>query len=111
MYKKYIFLIHGSRSSASTGLEVLRNESELSKNKAWRPPFGLISNTLCVGLVKGCTLTPRSKVRSKKTSTEGSKTHIGVVTSLRLVMAYKGLRLADLRNSEINFGKERLWRR
>jgi len=81
----------------------------LSKNKAWRPPFGYISDYHQIFHVKGCPLWLAMKVRSKKASAEGSKTHIGVVTSLRLVMAYKSLILALLRNSEINFGKERLW--
>jgi hypothetical protein len=107
MYKKYIFLIQNSHSSAFTGLEVLKNESELS----WRPPFGLISMYAMCAIVKGCTLTPRSKVRSKKASAEGRKRGIDVVAFSEADLkgeTYKGLRLADLRNPEINFGKESL---
>ena len=107
-YKNLVFLIQDSYSSTFTGLEVLKNESELSKNEAGDPPFGLKLCTAMCAIVKGCTLSPRMKVRSKKASAEGSKTHIGVVTSLRLVMAYKSLILALLKNSGIIFRKERL---
>jgi len=113
-YEKLVFLIQDSYSSAFTGLEVLKNESELSKNKAGDPPFGLISDHGQCRPVKGCPLTPRMKVRSKKGSAEGSKRGIDVVAFSEAdlkVSPYKGLRLADLRNSEINFRKERLWRR
>ncbi len=49
-----------------------------------------------------------------KVSAEGSKRGIDVVAFSEADLkgeTYKGLRLADLRNPEINFGKERLWRR
>ena len=111
MYKKYIFLIQDSYSSTFTGLEVLKNESKLSKNGARRPPFDLKLCTAMCAIVKGCPLTPRIKVRSKKLPTEGSKRYIKAVALFKAVlrvMAYKSLILTLLRNSEINFGKERL---
>lgn len=109
MYKKYIFLIQDSYSSAFIGLEVLKNESELS----WRPPFDLKLCTAMCAIVKGCPLTPRSKVRSKKGSAEDSKRGIKAVAFSEADLkgeTYKGLMLADLRNSEIDFRKERLCR-
>lgn len=66
-------------------------------------PFGLIFSTLCVPLVKGCLLTPRNRVSRKKASAVVAFFEV----DLR-VMAYKGLILAVLRNSETKFGKERL---
>lgn len=110
MYRKYLFLIQHFHSSTFTGLEVLKNESELS----WRPPFDLKLCTAMCAIVKGCTLTPRSKVEFKKGLTEDSKRDIKAVAlfeAVLRVMAYKRLILVLLRNSEIDFGKERLWRR
>jgi len=114
LYKKYLFLIQDSYSSAFTGLEVLKNESKLSKNRVRRPPFGLKLCTAMCAIVKGCTLSPRMKVRSKKGSAEGSKRGIKAVAFSEADLkceTYKRLILVLLRNPEINFRKERLWRR
>ena len=91
--------------------KVHEKQVKLSKNGTEDLPFGLISLTLCGSFVKGCPLTPRNRVSRKKASAEGSNTGMKVVAFFEAdlrVMAYKGLILAVLRNSVMNFGKERL---